>query len=70
MNPKDYWLYKIFEPSLSKDENSTTPCSDREYSLYDSTETHGFWNIKMTLDLYRPSPSKLYQDSIKSNEQN
>jgi hypothetical protein len=64
MDPKDYWLYKLFEPGLAKDEKSNSPCSDRDYTMYDSTVTHGFWNIKMTLDLYEPSPSKIYKDSI------
>ena len=64
MDPKDYWLYKLFEPGLAKDEKSNSPCSDRDYTLYDSTVTHGFWNIKMTLDLYEPSPSKIYKGSI------
>ena len=56
MDPKDYWLYKLFEPGLTKADGSNTPCSDKEFTLYDSTVTHGFLNIKMTLDLYRPSP--------------
>ena len=70
MDPKDYWLYKMFEPNLSKDEKSNIPCSDRGYGLYYKTETHGFLNIKMTLDMYKPSPSQIYQDYILLNKQN
>ena len=54
MDPKDYWKYHIFEPGLAKDWNTTTPCADRKYSKYNSTPTHGFGPIKMTLDLYDP----------------
>ena len=64
MDPKDYWLYKMFEPGLSKDETTNSPCSSRDYTLNDSTVTHGGWKVKMTLDLYNPSPNKTIQDNI------
>jgi hypothetical protein len=53
MDPNDYWKYKIFESGLTRAETNT-PCSDRKYPTYDSTETHGALNLKMTLDLYKP----------------
>ena len=55
MNPKQYWLYKIFEPGLEKS-RTNTPCADRNYTVYKNTPTHGFGPVKMTLDLYDPSP--------------
>ena len=55
MNPSHFWIFKIFEKNLAKDENdSNTPCADRKYSVYDSTPTHGIPPITMTLDLYAP----------------
>ena len=56
MDPKDYWLYKIFEWGLEATD-SNTPCHDHGYDVYDSTPTHGFGPITMTLDLYGPNPS-------------
>ena len=53
MDPKKFWIYKIFEPGLEKSETNT-PCADREYTTYVNTPTHGFGPIKMTLDLYSP----------------
>ena len=53
MNPKWYYLYKIFEPSLQK-ADTNTPCKDFKYSTYKETETHGALGITMTLDLYLP----------------
>jgi len=53
MNPKQYWLYKIFEPGLKK-ATDNTPCGDNHYHNYTSTVTHGFGPVKMTLDLYGP----------------
>ncbi len=57
MRPMWFWLYKIFEPTLHKAETNT-PCSDRDYTIYRSTPTHGIWPITMTLDLYKPTNSK------------
>ena len=57
MNPRWFWLYKIFEPTLHKAETNT-PCADRNYTIYRDTPTHGVWPITMTLDLYKPTPKK------------
>jgi hypothetical protein len=54
MDPKQFWLYKIFEPALTKDDSTNTPCSDRGFDDYQYTPTHGFGPVKMTLDLYGP----------------
>merc|ERR1719273_955999 len=54
MDPKNYKLYHIFEPGLKK-ASSNTPCSDRDFTVYMNTPTHGFGPIKMTLDLYGPT---------------
>lgn len=58
MDPKYFWIYKVFEPSLAKDNSTNTPCADRKYTVYTSTPTHGFGPVKMTLDLYDPTPKK------------
>jgi hypothetical protein len=52
MDPKKYNLYHFFEKNLTKAENTVTPCHDFGYTVYDSTPTHGFGPVKMTLDLY------------------
>jgi len=51
MNPKDYKLYHFFEANLTKSDVDS-PCVSFGYTKYDSTPTHGFGPIKMTLDLY------------------
>ena len=51
LNPKDYKLYHLFEKNLTESD-SDTPCHDFGYTLYDSTPTHGFGPIKVTVDLY------------------
>jgi len=52
MNPKSYNLYHLFEKNLTKADNDS-PCSTTfGYTKYDSTATHGFGPVKMTLDLY------------------
>merc|ERR1711865_558589 len=52
MNPSKYNLYHIFEKNLTKADNDS-PCSTTfGYTKYDSTATHGFGPVKMTLDLY------------------
>jgi cathepsin X len=53
MKDSDFWLYKMFEPGLTK-ATDNSPCSDNHYSNYSSTVTHGFGPVKMTLDLYSP----------------
>jgi len=51
MDPKKYNLYHFFEKNLTK-ANRPSPCHAFGYSKYDSTVTHGFGPVKMTLDLY------------------
>jgi hypothetical protein len=51
MDPKDYKLYHLFEPNLTKSE-TVSPCLGFGFTKYDSTVTHGVWPVKMTLDLY------------------
>ena len=51
MDPKLFWVYKVFEPSLTK-ADTNSPCADRKYTVYKSTPTHGVWPITMTLDLF------------------
>jgi len=51
MKPSDYKLYHFFEKNLTKSE-SDFPCKGFGYTKYDSTVTHGFGPVKMTLDLY------------------
>lgn len=59
MNPKRYWIFKIFESNLTKAEDNT-PCSEQftphggHYTKYQSTVTHGFPGLSITLDLYAP----------------
>jgi hypothetical protein len=57
MRPEDYDLYKKFEKGLTLS-NSSTICADLNYTTYIDTVTHGFLDIKMTLDLYGPADSK------------
>ena len=44
MDPKKFWIYKVFEPGLEKSETET-PCADRKYTVYESTPTHGVWPV-------------------------
>lgn len=59
MNPKKYWLFKIFESNLTKSTDNT-PCSEQftptggHYTKYSSTVTHGVPGLSITLDLYAP----------------
>jgi cathepsin X len=66
MDPKKYNIYKIFEPGLTK-ATDDTPCKDFMYNTYESTVTHGFGPIKMTLDLYNHTGSdvKVVRDFAK-----
>ena len=48
---QDFIKYKIFEPALKK-ANSSYPCQEFGFTNYINTETHGFGNIKIDLDLY------------------
>jgi len=59
MDPKRYWLFKIFESNLTK-ATDNTPCPEQytptggHYTKYSSTVTHGFPGLSITLDLYSP----------------
>merc|ERR1711865_850150 len=56
MSPKDYKLYHLFEKNLTHSDVDS-PCDTFGYTKYDSTVTHGFGPVKMTLDLYdMPKP--------------
>merc|ERR1711907_928239 len=56
MKPSDYKLYHFFEKNLTHSDVAS-PCESFGYTKYDSTVTHGFGPVKMTLDLYdEPKP--------------
>ena len=47
-----YPIYKIFEPGMMN-ATDNTPCADRNYTVYNGTETHGIPGIlSVQLDLY------------------
>ena len=46
MKPSQFWLYKIFEPGLTK-ATDANPCDGFGYPTYDDTVTHGFGPVKM-----------------------
>ena len=56
IKPSLFWIYKIFEPALALDNDSNTPCADRNYTFYQYTPTHGVWPLLATLDLYDEKP--------------
>ncbi len=51
IKPSDYWKFKIFEHNLTRATNNT-PCADRNFTLYEKTEAHGFGPIKVSIDFY------------------
>jgi len=51
MDPSKYNEFHFFEKNLTK-ATSDSPCKDFGYTEYDSTATHGFGPVSMTLDLY------------------
>ena len=51
LNPSKYNEYHLFEKNLTHSD-SDSPCKGFGYTKYDSTPTHGFGPVKMTLDLY------------------
>ena len=57
LDPSKYKIFHIFERNLTQD-NQTHPCAHqyapdgRKYSHYNSTVTHGFPGLEVTLDLY------------------
>merc|ERR1740130_1343162 len=58
MDPSKYNLYHFFEKNLTKSAVAS-PCESFGYTKYDSTVTHGFGPVKMTLDLYdQPAVTK------------
>jgi len=57
MDPKDYKLYHFFEKNLTKSDTDS-PCKTFGFTKYDSTVTHGFGPVKMTLDLYDEPSNK------------
>ena len=52
LNPKRFWLFKIFESGLTLAENEN-PCEALGYSSYVETETHGFLALTVSLDKYK-----------------
>merc|ERR1712166_676234 len=59
INPKKYFIFKLFEKNLTKAIDNT-PCMEQftptggHYTNYTSTVTHGVPGLKVTLDLYGP----------------
>jgi len=59
INPKKYFIFKLFEKNLTKAIDNT-PCIEQftptggHYTNYTSTVTHGVPGLKVTLDLYGP----------------
>ena len=61
MDPKKYWLYKLFEPGLTLAQGDS-PCAaqmspkahEGNYTVYAKTDTHGGGPISVTLDMYKP----------------
>jgi len=51
MNPSKYNLFHFFEKNLTK-ATTDSPCEGFGYTVYDSTVSHGFGPVKITLDLY------------------
>jgi len=51
LDPNDYNKYKRFEPALTK-ANTSNPCQDYGFMVYEDTEIHGFGPVKVELDLY------------------
>ena len=52
LNPKKFYLFKIFESGLTLAENEN-PCETLGYSSYEETESHGFLFLKVSLDKYK-----------------
>lgn len=55
IDPKNEWIFKIFEAGLTL-ANDTTPCPENAYPYYSETVTHGVSPVTMTLDLYKSKP--------------
>ena len=54
MDPKSFWIFKIFEWNLADANGIDNICEVNGYSIYSETVTHGVGPIKATLDLYNP----------------
>lgn len=67
MNPKNFAIFKIFEPNLQK-ATDLTPCNDAAYPDYNSTVKHGFGPLSMTLDLYKQAVPKEEEAAPKEEE--
>ena len=52
IDPDKYNIYHIFEPGLTE-ATVDHPCSEKGYSVYEKTETHGAMGITVTLDKYK-----------------
>jgi len=54
LNPNQFSIFKKFESNLTIADGSTgfTSCEDLGWPKYRETQTHGFWPIKATVDLY------------------
>jgi len=61
LNPKYFWLYKVFEWGLTKAENNN-PCQSHSFNTFKETVTHGAFGITMTLDLYLPDKKVALKD--------
>ena len=51
LNPKVFWLFKLFEKNLTLAEDKT--CESLGYSEFVVTETHGVFPLKATIDRYK-----------------
>ena len=51
LNPKVFWIFKLFEKNLTLAENKT--CESLGYSEFVVTETHGVFPVKVTIDRYK-----------------
>ena len=52
LNPRKFYLFKIFESGLTLAENEN-PCETLGYTSYVETETHEFLSHKVNLDKYK-----------------
>ena len=50
-NKKLYWIYKIFEKGLTLADGKT--CESLGYTVYENSESHGVFPLKITIDKYK-----------------
>eukprot|EP00747_Dinoflagellata_sp_TGD_P208908 gnl/TRDRNA2_/TRDRNA2_82347_c0_seq1.p1 gnl/TRDRNA2_/TRDRNA2_82347_c0~~gnl/TRDRNA2_/TRDRNA2_82347_c0_seq1.p1 ORF type:complete len:265 (-),score=24.32 gnl/TRDRNA2_/TRDRNA2_82347_c0_seq1:60-854(-) len=56
MDPKDFWLFKVFEPGLEGPvDNRVDPCSNHDFPRYSETVIHGVGPLSIRLDLFAPA---------------